>query len=135
MEHEPEVQHPLSLRPDVVVTVLEDEAVLLDLESKYFYSVNTCGWSVVQMFESGTTLGRIHVQCEAWGAPEHDREAITKFLDVLVNDRLVTPASDSPAGEAVALKGGWSPPLIEKHKEPLQRIMVSAFDPSLPLAE
>jgi hypothetical protein len=33
------------------------------------------------------------------------------------------------------LNGGWRPPTIDKHREPLQRIVISAFDPTLPLAE
>ena len=40
----------LTLRPDVVATVLEDGAVLLDLETKYFYSVNPSGWAILQLF-------------------------------------------------------------------------------------
>jgi hypothetical protein len=29
----------------------------------------------------------------------------------------------------------WLLPVLSKHNEPLQRIMVSAFDPGMPLAE
>jgi len=124
----------LSLRPDVVVTVLEDEAVLLDLETKYFYSVNVTGWAIVQLFEAGATRADATARCQAWGG-DADASAVSDFLDVLVNDGLVIPAANGTPAAEVSLQRPWMAPVIEKHKEPLQRIMISAFDPTLPLAE
>lgn len=126
----------LALRPDVVVTVLEREAVLLDLSSKFFYSVNASGWAIVQLFERGAAPRQVHDHCSAWGAPATDEAAIARFVDALLADQLVTPtANGEVATDGIQLEGSWLPPTIEKHREPLQRIMVSAFDPSLPLAE
>jgi len=127
-------QEPLSLRPDVVVAVLENEAVLLDLETKYFYSVNATGWAIVQLFENGATAEQVRTQCREWGAPPTDADAIAAMIDVLARDRLVVAGQPASQGN-VALKGAWSTPVIEKHKEPLQRVMISAFDPTMPLAE
>ncbi len=43
---------------------------------------------------------------------------------------------DAPAGAALAIPmTAWVAPELSKHDEPLQRIMVSAFDPGMPLAE
>ena len=124
----------LSLRPDVVVTVLEHEAVLLDLETKYFYSVNPSGWAIVQLFENGASAEQVYARCAAWGG-DADRAAVGTFIDVLVQDRLVAPSADGSRAVEVTLQRPWTAPVIEKHKEPLQRIMISAFDPTLPLAE
>jgi hypothetical protein len=125
----------LMLRPDVVVTVLEHEAVLLDLETKYFYSVNTSGWAIVQLFETGATLDHVRTQSQSWGAGTADAGAIARLVDVLISDRLVTIAAQPVSLNGVAFEGTWTSPTIEKHREPLQRIVVSAFDPTLPLAE
>lgn len=125
----------LVLRPDVVAAVLEDGAVLLDLETKYFYSVNPTGWAIVQLFENGATRERVETQCRAWGAPPADGDAVGGFLAALLQDRLVVAGNASASAGEVAPAQPWSPPVIEKHKEPLQRIMISAFDPTLPLAE
>jgi len=125
----------LSLRPDVVVTVLEDGAVLLDLQTKFFYSVNSTGWVIVQWLENGASKNQIIDRCSAWGAPGHEIDKIESFLQVFLTDNLVTVAEGNPADANVQLRGSWASPMVEKHKEPLQRIMVSAFDPSLPLAE
>ncbi len=124
----------LSLRPDVAVTVLEDEAVLLDLETKYFYSINASGWAIVQLLESGVPRDQIAARCCEWGAKSEDAGAITGFIDVLARDRLLI-AMQQPAVPQPSTLRAWAAPVIEKHKEPLQRIMISAFDPTLPLAE
>ncbi len=125
----------MSLRPDVVVTVLEDSAVLLDLQSKFFYSVNSTGWSIVQMLENGASKDQIMDQCMMWGAPNDDSEKIDLFLQVFLNDDLVTMGEGGAENGGIESKGAWTSPTVEKHKEPLQKVMVSAFDPSLPLAE
>jgi hypothetical protein len=125
----------LCLRPDVVVTVVENGAVLLDLDSKYFYSVNSSGWALVQLFEAGVARPAVAEQCRTWGASAEDEDHVERFIDVLVTDRLVQPDGVAGAAAAVTLKGEWTTPRIEKHKEPLQRVMTSAFDPTLPLAE
>lgn len=125
----------LVLSPEVVVTVLEHDAVLLDLRTKYFYSVNASGWAIVQMLEPGATRAGVHAQCRAWGAPPDDATRIDQFLDRLTEDALVVTNGTSAAPPTVTLPGAWSAPAVEKHREPLQKIMVSAFDPSIPLAE
>ena len=125
----------LALRPDVVVTTLEQEAVLLDLETKYFYSVNRTGWAITQLFEGGATVGQARERAAEWGASNGGLDAVDAFLDRLLAERLVTAAGAGGFEAEVAFDGPWSPPVIDKHREPLQRVMVSAFDPTLPLAE
>jgi hypothetical protein len=124
----------LILRPDVVVTTLEGGAVLLDLKTKYFYSVNESGWAITQLFETGATRADVHARSTAWGA-NGTLDSVTAFVERMVDEGLVT-AGDHPAPPAESsFTGDWTPPAVEKHKEPLQRVMISAFDPTLPLAE
>lgn len=129
----------LILRPDVVSTVLHDGAVLLDLRSKYFYSANASAWAVVQQFEAGATAYEARRACAALGAREADSDAIDAVIRHLVADDLVEPLEGpgQPAGEPAAILEGaaWSAPSLTRHHEPLQRIMVSAFDPGIPMAE
>jgi hypothetical protein len=125
----------LALRPDVVVAALQSGAVLLDLATKYFYSVNATGWAIVQMFESGTTIEQVHARCHDWGCPPIDDKAIDDFAGTLVSEKLVEATFDGQPIHDIVFDGLWSLPIVEKQKEPLQRIMTSAFDPSIPLAE
>jgi hypothetical protein len=122
-----------ALRPDVVATVLDEGAVLLDLESKYFYAVNASGWALVQLFELGTILDAALRCCDDW-SDGTGRSDAQRFIDMLFAERLVQPC-DAAKGAEVVRPRPWTAPTLEKQAEPLQRVIVSAFDPSIPLAE
>lgn len=124
----------LVLRPEVVATVIEEGAVLLNLDTNDFYEVNRSGWAILQLFEGGTTLAQAQEYCRQWGAPPDDA-AVAAFLDVLINDVLVAPSEWPAATAAITPPAPWSAPTIQKAPEALQRIVRSPFDPTLPLAE
>lgn len=125
----------LVLRPDVVTAVIEDGAVLLDLDTKYFYQVNHAGWAILQMFEAGTTRAQVEQECRKWGATPDQWQSISDFLDLIIADKLVTVNDFPPVEPEIELTHVWSLPTIQKFDEPLQQIMKSPFDPTLPLAE
>lgn len=128
-----------ALRPDVVATLLDEGAVLLDLESKYFYRLNRTGWAIAQCFESGATLDEVKAFCRCLGASPGDGASIEAVLGVLTNDRLIEVSPDAtlenPGSIPSDAGASWTPPMIEKQAEPLQRVIISAFDPSVPLVE
>ncbi len=120
---------------DVVASVLEDGAVLLDLETKYFYLVNPSGWAIIQMFETGSSPEKVVSRCLEWSGNEQVDSAVHSFIDTLVEEKLIEISDQITPGEEPTLLGAWVAPTIEKQKEPLQKIMTSAFDPTMPLAE
>ena len=122
------------LRPDVVATILDHGALLLDLESKYFYLLNTPGWSVVQLFEEGSTIAHAVARAGAWGAPEGDLRGVAEMIERMTAEHLLE-GTDAPANSAGDAPPEWHPVSLERQAEPLQRVIVSAFDPSIPLAE
>ena len=125
-----------ALRPDVVATVLEDGAVLLDLESKYFYRLNASGWFIVQAFENGASLHEVLASCRVAGALPADEHHIDALMEALLHDRLIEETEDEePLAERAAQLSRWTPPQIEKQSQPLQKVIISAFDPSVPLVE
>jgi hypothetical protein len=123
------------LRPDVVCTALNDGAVVLDLRTKFFYSLNTSGWAVAQMFEAGATRSEVLAASLSWGAGSADHAAINTLIDQMIGEQLVEPANNPVAARTEVILTTWTTPMLSKHREPLHRIMVSAFDPGLPLAE
>ncbi len=123
------------LGANVVSTIVDEGAVLLDLDSKYFYTVNRSGQAIVAMLEDGVTERDILARCADWGMPDTHRGDVEAFLARLGDDRLIETGAGGGATTAVSLAAAWEPPTIERQREPLQRIMASAFDPSLPLAE
>jgi hypothetical protein len=123
---------PHRLRPDVVATVLDEGALLLDLESKYFYLLNASGWAVAHLYEEGTTLEHARAECVAAGGDE--LESVDAFVAVLLAEQLLEPA-DRDEAPSFELAGEWVAPTVQRQDEPLQRVIVNAFDPTIPLAE
>jgi hypothetical protein len=87
------------------------------------------------MFETGATRDEIHTASRQWGANGADTQAIDGVIDQMISEGLVEPANAPASAVAGVAVAAWIPPALTKHREPLQRIMVSAFDPGLPLAE
>jgi hypothetical protein len=125
----------IGLRDDVVSTIIDDGAMLLDLRTKFFFSVNTSGGAILELIEGGATRQEVLDACSGWGMPNAQAPAVVAFLDALAADDLIEVRTDGAPGAVPAFEGEWVPPRVEKQREPLQRIMASAFDPSLPLAE
>ena len=128
-----ELDVPFRLRSDVVATVLDDGALLLDLESKYFYLLNPSGWAITQLFESGTLAGARPIGVCRGGCR---RDAPDRRLRGRPGRR--SAPGGLPSGDIAPrfeLTGTWSAPTYEKQLEPLQRVIVNAFDPTIPLAE
>lgn len=122
------------LRPDVVATILDHGALLLDLESKYFYLLNPSGWAITQLFEEGASMEHALAQARAWGAPESDILGVRQTIERLRAERLIEPSA-GPANVSGTKPEPWVPVTFERQAEPLQKVIVSAFDPSIPLAE
>jgi hypothetical protein len=122
---------PLGLRADVVATVLDEGALLLDLQSKYFYLLSPSAWGIVQLFEAGTTAEHARAVCAPVGAAPEEVDGVVSFL---VDEELVEPVATDECPD-LALAVAWARPTIEKQGEPLQKVIVNAFDPTIPLAE
>ena len=136
------LQGVYALRPDVAVTVMGEGAVLLDLRTKYFYSANSSAWAVLSAFEEGAEISAVARACTERMNGSGDDEAVTRLLAQLMAEDLLEPVSGTDPASAGGWKGtmtacgsAWVTPALVKHKEPLQRVMMSAFDPSIPLAE
>ena len=125
----------IALNPEVVVTPLEDGALLLHLENKYFFSLNLPAWAIIQILECGATHEIVTTQCKLWGANESDVEGINNFINQLLENDLAGISESALPLVDIQIEGGWSVPTIDKHNEPLEKIVTSAFDPSVPLAE
>jgi hypothetical protein len=123
-----------ALRADVVATILDHGALLLDLDSKYFYLLNPSGWAVTQLFEEGATVDHALDTARSWGASEADLGGVRAMVEQMRSERLIEPAA-VVANVGGAAPAEWQPVSLERQAEPLQKVIVSAFDPSIPLAE
>jgi len=122
-----------TLRSSVIATVVEDGAVLLDLQTKYFYQLNRSAWAIVQLFETAAaSREQIEAQCRAWGAT--DMTGVAQLLQLLESEALVEAGTPQTV-DVPSYHGAWEAPVMARQAEPLQRLVSTAFDPSIPLAE
>jgi len=130
---------------DVVETVLEDGAILLNLETNFYYSLNNTGYIVWQLIDNVNSQNELIKQIQP-GYNSHDsemQEYVSDFLKELEEQKLVTTAdsantiskSEISNIEESSEKKSFQRPELIKHDEPLHEVVQNPFDPQLPLAE
>jgi hypothetical protein len=135
----------LMRHPEVVYSEMEDGAVLLNLESRFYYSLDAAGLEVWRSIEEAADVVDLRRALLArFDASEEEADArIRQFVSELQGERLVIPAEPSSsapqASRPPSPKGHQRPPLagpaLIKHDEPLHEMSQHPFDPQLPLAE
>lgn len=138
----------LSKHPEVVCTELEDGAVLLNLETRLYYSLDRVGldiWNLIDSVDNEEELeDRLMQSYEA--GDDSPQELVTAFLERLQSESLVVASegevdessssrSPMPAHPPEGPRGPLTAPLLSKHDEPLHEVPLHPFDPQLPLAE
>jgi hypothetical protein len=129
--------------PEVECSELEDGAVLLNMETRLYYSLNQTGlelWNAIDAAEGPEQVAR-----RLTGAFEIEERAalgaVSRFVGELQREGLVVASDGAPAAptpEAVEEGGprrAFQEPQLIKHDEPLHEVVPSPFDPQLPLAE
>lgn len=136
----------LSKHPEVVCTELEEGAVLLNLETRSYYSLDRVGLDVWNLIDSVDSAAELADQlAQGYEVGEEDPRALVEaFLERLRSEALVVasegspepaPSYSSPPDPSGGTKGPLTPPLLSKHDEPLHEVPLHPFDPQLPLAE
>ena len=133
----------LAQNPEVICTELEEGAVLLNMETRTYYSLNDPGreiWRLVELVESADDLAR--ALCRLFMASDDEALAlVSPFLERLRAERLVVERAEaqairpSEAEPAASDRKKLRAPELIKHDEPLHEVPINPFDPQLPLAE
>jgi len=87
-----ELNHRVKPDPDVVITELEGkEAVLLNLATKMYYTLNETGLRIWQLLGSCGMLEEIseRLQSEFDVTPEKAKESVLNLIGELINEKLV----------------------------------------------
>ena len=78
--------------PDVIATLLDDEAVLLHMGNQHYYTLNETGCFIWQRLEQGQTVGAIRAALEEQYdvTPDQAAQSIADLLADLHRERLIT---------------------------------------------
>jgi len=133
----------LKRHPEVVYTDLEEGAVLLHLETRFYYSVNEAGQAIWRLLDSTGSSEKLIQGLMAEYEVEEKRatDSVSRFLQELESEQLVVRGGEdsrerSSEGTMMpANKRPFTEPELIKHDEPLHEVVMNPFDPQLPLAE
>ena len=130
---------------DVVETVLEDGAILLNLETKFYYSLNNTGYKIWQLIDNVNSSQELieNILSDYDSQQSEINENVSDFLKELEEQKLVTAAdtantisnSEISNIDEPSEKKSFQRPELIKHDEPLHEVVQNPFDPQLPLAE
>ena len=81
---------------DVIVTELDGEAVLLNLDTKLYFSLNATGVAIWKLLDEGLTLGQIGERLfqEYDVTPEKAQQCVIDLVDQLNDEKLVSVTRD-----------------------------------------
>jgi len=125
----------LTLNPDVVCSALPEGGVLLHLETKQYFALNATGLLVWQFLEDGGTIADLRA-----GLRDDEVADVEAFAGTLVSHGLAgydgahTAGSTSPV-PALLRPSAWQPPSVTPHGRPLAQVILSPFDPTVPIPE
>ena len=129
----------LAKNPEVVSTELEDGAVLLNMETRLYYSVNDSGLEIWRRVGAASSEQELVANLSSLFGAEEERlqDVVGRFVSELERERLVVQADGEPTATWPQASGSkeLSEPELVKHDEPLHEVPTSPFDPQLPLAE
>lgn len=116
---------------DIVHETIEGEVVIVNLENGFYYSTEKTGCHVWNMIVGGCSLGDI-VQTLSDRFPEQTDEIGTstrRVISDLLGENLILCSADSNDQAAsenppVELGNEFSPPVLEKHKEMQDLLLV-----------
>jgi Coenzyme PQQ synthesis protein D (PqqD) len=108
----------------VISEIVDGEAVMINLTTGNYYSLNESGSAVWALIESGAgteeIVGRLAARYEA--AENELEEAVTRLLEELRHEELVVPgdqdgSAPTPASEWGGERSPFEVPRLEKHSD------------------
>lgn len=133
----------IEANPDVVSSDLLEGGILFNLSTKQYYALNGTGLIVWKIVESGcdpdaveaALLGRYQPGTSA------DPLGVRGFIEALSTEGLIVPATVRQAGAEVLMPfpdqmpESWAFPELRPHGDPLSKVILSPFDPTVPIPE
>lgn len=123
----------ITLNPDVVCSTLPEGGVLLDLDTKQYFALNQTGLAVWQFLEDGGSLAQLGSTLDTAATAELDAFASALIEHGLALSEPMPQAADTNA--TFAASSPWTAPSVTPHGRPLAQVILSPFDPTVPIPE
>jgi hypothetical protein len=90
--------------PAVIAEVIDDEAIVVNLDSGAYYSLRNSACAIWELLTHHHTLSEVVASARAMytGAADEIRDGVARLLDELVTESLLVPTDAAPADTAPA---------------------------------
>ena len=106
-------------RPKFLIENFDGEAVLVNVESGFYYSLSGSGPEILSMLDSGMSIDEVAAALgDKSGAPAHVRELVASFAQRLLDESILIPRTSQPASAPPAHGAvAFAPPEITKFED------------------
>ena len=139
-------------RPTIVSDIIDDEVVIINMDTGAYYSLDSCGVTVWQALDAGLDRQQVFatVQQRYDGPPAEMAQAVETFVAELAVEGLIAPlADDAPAtpaplpGRPAGARLPFEAPVVHKYEDmqdlilldPIHEVDDSGWPMRLPDAE
>jgi hypothetical protein len=129
--------HQVRPNPDVLFSDLGEGGILFDLNSKQYFSLNRSAAEIWNYLDAGGSLAQLEAELASrGGASQAESEGgLREFAEFLTAHRLVEVGAAEGSAPLPSILGAWERPRIEQHGNPLSDVILSPFDPTVPIPE
>ena len=112
-------------RPTVVSDIIDDEVIIINLDSGAYYSLDRCGTLTWQALEAGLTVSQVieQVQERYEGQAAAMAQAVEQLIAQLDDEKLITARPANGPGEAPSL-----PPASPTNRLPFAAPVLQKYD-------
>lgn len=129
--------HHVRPNPDVLFSDLGEGGILFDLNSKQYFSLNSSAAEIWNYLDAGGSLVELETELAARGGGSQagSDAGLRELAEYLMAHRLVEAGTPEGSAPLPSTLGEWERPRIEQHGNPLSDVILSPFDPTVPIPE
>jgi len=119
-------------KPDVILESFDDEAVIVNLGSGNYYSIDTLGAEIWAMVQKGSTVKEITARLsrEYDSAVENIETGVTEFIESILSEGLIVPdpsalfPKEKMDGAIPETRKAFAPPALHKYTDMQELLLV-----------
>ena len=115
--------------PTIAFEILEEDVIVINLESGTYYSIIDCGAAIWSALLGGMTVDAIADRLTTAATTGRDEVAteVKRFVDELVNEQLIVPAeqmANTGVEQGLLLDTTFTPPKLQKFTDMQELLLV-----------
>jgi len=129
--------HHVTPNPDVLFSDLGEGGILFDLNTKQYFSLSPSAAMTWNYLDAGGSLADLEagLVTQTPAGDAIDPYGLRSFAALLSQHKLAEAGRPAGAVPLPAVPAVWEHPRAEEHGNPLSEVILSPFDPTVPIPE